>query len=62
MGTRCHTLRLSFQDRMSAHHNETCDFWKEDAKKASLLLRSVHSNDRDIQLEKSTPVINVDML
>ena len=43
--TRRHTLRLTFLGRMCAQHDETGDFWKEDAKRAFPALKSVHSDD-----------------
>ena len=44
---RCHTFRLSFLGRLCAQHDENSEFWKEDAKKAFPILKSVYLNDRE---------------
>jgi len=43
--TRRHTLRLRFLGRAISEHDESGEFWKEDAKKAFPALRSVHSEN-----------------
>ena len=42
---RRHTLRLTFQDQMCSQDTTAGSFWKEDAKRSFLSLRSVHSAD-----------------
>ena len=43
--TRCHTLRLTFQNRMCSQDTAAGSVWKEDAKQSFPLLGSVHSAD-----------------